>query len=107
MGSICVYSGDSLKTRDKIMGDVSMYTVNKLYKNTEHNIYWFINQRGYMHVLKPSRTSLNGKTIGYSVVDYMVTKDNMLKYMGVIFRYNTVDEVINKLEDLLNETDVL
>lgn len=33
----------------------------------------------------------------------MFTKDNMLQDKGVLYRFNTVEEVANKMEALINE----
>ena len=103
MGKIGVYSGKALETEEKIKGDISAYYTNKVYKNTNYNIYWFINQRGYLHVLRPSNVTMNGKIIGYAIHDYMLTKDNMLQDKGVLHRFSTIEEVCNKMEELINE----
>ena len=82
---IGVYSGESLKTMEKIMDNVKNYYPNQTYKNNQYNIYWFVNSKGYLHVLRPSNVTMNGKIIGYAIHDYMLTKDNMLDDKGMIF----------------------
>ena len=103
MGKIGVYSGKALETEEKIKGDISAYYTNKVYKNTNYNIYWFINQRGYLHVLRPSNVTMNGKIIGYAINDYMLTKDNMLDDKGIVFQADTQKEIADRLEEMCNE----
>ena len=103
MGKIGVYSGKTLETEEKIKGDISAYYTNKVYKNTNYNIYWFINQRGYLHILSPSRVTMNGKIIGYAIHDYMLTKDNMLDDKGIVFQADTQKEIADRLEEMCNE----
>lgn len=98
-----VYSGESLKTMEKIMDNVRSYYLNQTYKNNQYNIYWFINQRGYLHVLRPSNVTMNGNIIGYAIHDYMLTKDNMLDDKGIVFQADTQKEIADRLEEMYNE----
>ena len=100
---IGVYSGESLKTMEKIMDNVRSYYSNKTYKNNQYNIYWFINSKGYLHILSPSRVTMNGKIIGYAIHDYMLTKDNMLDDKGIVFQADTQKEIADRLEEMCNE----
>lgn len=36
------------------MDNVKIYYPNQTYKNNQYSIYWFINSKGYLHVLIPS-----------------------------------------------------
>ena len=92
------YSGEALATKEKIMATITVYTVNQVYKNHEHNIYWFINSKGYMHVLKPCRVTLDGKFLHYAIEDNLLTIDNMVQSKGSNGNYETVQEVIEELE---------
>ncbi len=100
---IGVYSGESLETMEKIMGSVKSYYPNKVYKNEQYNIYWFINSKGYMHVLRLSKVNINGKISGYAINDFMLTKDNMLDDKGMIFQADTQKEIADRLEVMCNE----
>ena len=100
---IGVYSGESLKTMEKIMDNVRSYYTNHTYKNNQYNIYWFINSKGYLHVLRPSIEKMNGRILNYTIKDFMLTKDNMLQDKGVLHRFSTIEEVCNKMEELINE----
>ena len=98
MGSIGKYSGESLVTMGKIMGDTTSYYPNKVYKNEEYNLYWFINSKGYMHVLKPCKVTLDGKILHYAIEDNLLTTDNMVQSKGSNGNYTTIQEVIEELE---------
>ena len=101
MGKIGVYSGKALETMEKIMGSVKSYYPNKVYKNEQYNIYWFINSKGYMHVLRLSKVNINGKISGYAINDFMLTKDNMLDDKGMIFQSDTQKEIADRLEEMI------
>lgn len=98
MGKIGVYSGKALATMEKIMGDITSYYPNKVYKNAEYNLYWFINSKGYMHILKPCRVILEGKFLHYVIEDNLLTTDNMIQQKGSNGYYTTAQEVIEELE---------
>ena len=98
MGSIGRYNGEALATMEKIMGDTTSYYPNKVYKNEEYNLYWFINSKGYMHVLKPCKVTLYGKLLHYAIEDILLTTDNMVQSKGSNGNYTTVQEVIEELE---------
>ena len=100
MGRTGKYSGKALATIEKIMNTITVYTVNQVYKNEDHNIYWFINQNGYMHILRPCNVKLDGKTIYFAIEDYLLTKDNILQSKGHNGRYESINEVIEELETL-------
>ena len=103
MGKIGVYSGKTLETEEKIKGDISAYYTNKVYKNTNYNIYWFINQRGYLHILSTSRITMNENIIWYAIHYYMLTKDNMLDDKGIVFQTDKQKEIADRLEEMCNE----
>ena len=91
-------NGEALATMENIKGDINAYKANKVYKNGQHNIYWYINQNGYMHILRPCRNTLNGKLLHYSIEDYLLTKDNMLQSKSVNGQYETIQKAIEELE---------
>ena len=100
---IGVYNGEALKTMEKIMGNVRSYYTHQTYKNNQYNIYWFINSKGYLHVLRPSNVTMNGKIIGYAIHDYMLTKDNILDDKRIVFQADTQKEIADRLEEMCNE----
>lgn len=98
MGNIGKYSGESLATYEKVMNGMQAYTPNKIYKNEKFNIYYFVNSHGYMHILKPMSVKMDGEILYYSIEDYMLTKDNMLRSKGWRGEFVTIREVIEELE---------
>ena len=99
MASIGRYSGAALATMEKVKGETAIYTPNKLYFNAIHNIYWFINQNGYLHVLRPCEVRLDGKLLHYCVEDSLLTKDNMLQYKNSYGEFKTVEKAIEELKN--------
>lgn len=93
------YSDKAMATMEKIKNDVVAYIPNKTYKNKIHNIFWFINSHGYMHILRPTSVKMDGKILYYAIEDYLLTKDNMLESKGYIGNYKSVQDVINELEN--------
>ena len=97
------YSGEALATKEKIMATISSYTTNTVYKNTEHNIYWLINNNGDMHILRPCNVRLDGKHLYYAIEDYLLTKDNMLQSKGHDGRFESIEAVIEELENRIGQ----
>ena len=97
------YSGEALKTKEKVQGKIYSYYVNQLYKNEEYNIFWFINKHGYMHILKPCNVRLNGEHLYYAIEDYLLTKDNILQSKGCEGRYETIEAVIKELKNRISQ----
>lgn len=99
---LCPYKGAALSTLERIKGAVTSYFVNQIYKNEQYNLYWFINSKGYVHVLKPCKVLLNGKFLHYAIEDNLLTTDNMVQSKGTDGRYGTLKEVIEELERRLH-----
>lgn len=103
MSRVVRYKGDAFITYKNIKSTVMSYTVNKVYKNNEYDIYWYINQNGYMHILRPCNVRLNGKHTYYTIEDYLLTIDNMLESKGHIGEYETIECVFDKLKKLIEQ----
>jgi hypothetical protein len=69
------YTGDSYKTYQKITNDINRYYANEIYHNKKYDKYFFINSKGYLHVYIMENKS---------IIEYMLTKDNELKYVDTI-----------------------
>ena len=82
--SVGVYSGKTLETYIKITEGEGNYIPNRVYKNETYNRYYYINQRGYLHVIEPYAVNIgiDKKIIQYAIRDFMMTKDNMFKDCG-------------------------
>ena len=101
---IIPYNNDSLETMEKITDNKKSWYANALYKNITHNIYWYINKKGYLHILRPCKVTMNQRILHYGIEDFMLTKDNMLKSMATNGIYKTIEECIEFLNgQLINE----
>ena len=101
-----IYSGKALDTMERVMGDIKAYIPNKVYLNKVYKIYWYINNRGYMHILRPERVRMNGQLIGYAINDYMLSKDNMLEDKGYNKIYDTLDQLVEAYRQMENKTEM-
>ncbi len=91
------YTGEAYKTMHRITENIP-YIPNKVYKNVEYTIYWYINRAGYLHILKPQKVRMDGKIICYTINDLLLTADNMLRSTAQNGYYKTPDNVIETLE---------
>ena len=95
------YTGEAYNTMKKVTENIP-YIPNKVYKNVGYNIYWYINQCGYLHVLKAKRIKCDEwKIIYYTIDDLLLTKDNMLKSTGQKGYYKTPEAILEALENEL------
>lgn len=88
---ISPYSGDAAKTIKKIHEGKSSYTANKIYHHS-NGFYWFMNNRGFCHILQIAPVKMNGEFFHYAVRDSLVTKNNTIKSMSVSGRHKTLEE---------------
>lgn len=86
------------KTRDRIRGNRKSYYPNKHYRSAEGNFYYYINTKGYYHVLRPYKVSYGGKFSHYEINDYLLKVDNTLKLVKNYGCYETREDVISELE---------
>lgn len=88
-------------SRDRIMGNRKSYYPNKYYKSAEGNFYFYINTKGYYHIVKPCRISCSGEFSHYEIRDCLLTKDNMLKEVSCHGYYKDKESVIKAIEENL------
>lgn len=79
------YRGEALKTYEKITEGLTAYATGKIYVNVKYGIFFYINQKHFLHVLKLTRESFNGKYY-YSVNDWILTPQNVLEDRQAYFR---------------------
>jgi hypothetical protein len=79
------YKGAALESYEKITEGLTSYATGKIYVNVKYGIFFYINQKHFLHVLKLTRESFDGKYY-YSVNDWMLTKDNTLEDRQAYFR---------------------
>ena len=88
-------------TRSRIMGDRKSYYPNKYYKSAEGEFYFYINTKGYYHIVKPCRIRYDGEFSHYEIRDCLLTKDNMLKEVSCHGYYKDREDVIKAIEENL------
>lgn len=94
MANITIYTGDALRTSEKIQAGHKDIIINKVYKSTTAKCLFYINNKGYLHILQAGRTLLNGKICGYHLTDHLLTNKNELQYKtNYTKEYKTVEEL--------------
>lgn len=73
------YDTRTENTRIRMIGNRSSYIPNKVYKSAEGEFYFYINTKGYYHILKPCCIKYNGEFSHYEIKNLLLTKDNTLK----------------------------
>lgn len=96
-----VYDNRTEETRKKIQGNQKAFYINKYYKSCEGAFYWYENSKGYIHIIRPCTVSLNGKISHYTIKDFLLTVDNMLKEVSDIGYYKTPEEVAQSITNNL------
>ena len=95
------YDKRTEETRDKMMGGRRSYQPNKYYKSAVGEFYFYINTKGYYHIVRPCRIKYNGEISHYEIRDLLLTKDNMLKEVSCGGYYKTGEDVIKAIEENL------
>lgn len=93
------YNGEALKTFEKVIDGRTNYVTDVLHKNEKYNIFWCINKAGYLHILRPCKVKIDGEFLHYSIEDFILTKDNILKSKGHSGNYKNIEAVIDELEN--------
>ncbi len=92
------YSGPALESYEKIH-KLTSYNTNKLYPFRD--TYYFINQKGYMHILLLSGLRFKG-TRSFYISDNLLTKDNKLQEVKQFTKtYPTKEAAIEALKDIV------
>ena len=79
------------------------YQPNKYYKSTDGKFYFYINTKGYYHIIKPCKVNYYGVHTYYTIDDYLLTKDNTLKKVKHYGYYETLENLIEVIEKNLAE----
>lgn len=97
------YDNRTEETRNKITEGKTSYYTNRVYKNSVYNWYWFINSKGYYHILKPCKINYDGKFSHYEIEDILLKADNTTSSKTYGY-YKTKDECIQAIEkDMIKE----
>jgi len=73
------YNGAALATYERIQEGHEAIIINKVYESKTANCLFFVNSKGFLHVLRPATVKFNGTITGYCLIDYMLTKDNKIQ----------------------------
>ena len=93
------YTGPALKTYEKII--CYPHIIYKVYRFKD-NVYFYVNQKGYMHFIMIDHVKYNGK-LQYYVSFLRLTKDNLLHETGQDpHYYSTVDLAIERLNEIIS-----
>jgi len=95
------YDKRTEETRDRIFGDRKSYYPNKYYKSAEGNFYFYINTKGYYHIVRPCKIKYGEEFSHFEIRDLLLTKDNMLKEVSCGGYYKSLDDVIKAIEENL------
>ena len=99
------YDARTEETRSRIMGGRRFWRTNKYYKSAEGDFYFYINTKGYFHIIKPCRITYNGEFSHFEISDCLLTRDNMVQEVSSRGYYKTKEEVIGAIEINLAEPD--
>ena len=92
------YDNRTEETRRRIYGNRESYIPNKVYKSAEGGFYFYINTKGYYHILKPCRVRYDGEFSHYEITDSLLTKENTLREVSSRGYYKTREECIQAIE---------
>ena len=92
------YDQKTQETRNRIMGSRNSYSPNKYYKSAEGNFYFYINTKGYYHIVRPCRIKYDGEFSHYCIMDYLLTKEDTLKQTKEYGVYKTKEAAIEAIE---------
>ena len=102
MANITIYQGAALATYEKIQAGIDEIYINKIYESKNAKCLFYINNKGYMHILTPGKTTLNGKIRGYHLTDNLLTKNNLMQYKNNYTKdFKTIQELQQKIIELL------
>lgn len=91
------YINEAEDTYIRITNNINQYSPNQSYYNKKEKIYFYINTKGYLHILHFTKD----KTFNnFVIIDYMLTKDNMIKEKDLIILDKTKQSVIDYIEGL-------
>ena len=100
------YDSRTVVTRNRILGEDRQmyfsYHPNKYYRSAEGgNFYFYINTKGFYHIVRPCKIKYDGEFSHYEIVDYLLKKDDTLKETKCCGNYKTKEDCIAKIEENL------
>lgn len=98
---LSTYAGEALKTKEAITENRENVLLNTVYKHS-NGFYWYMNKKGYIHILQVLKVDLMGEFSHYTIIDQLLTKDNMLKESKRCGKYKDSKSCIEDIENFLN-----
>ena len=92
------YDERTTETRARIMDGRTSYIPNKYYKNEKYGWYWYINTKGFYHIVKPCKINYDGVFSHYEIEDFLITKDDTMKSVSCRGYYKTREDCIEAIE---------
>jgi hypothetical protein len=96
MGTIGTYMGKSLETFERLTNGMKSWTPNQFYVNEQYGQIFYISSQGYLHVLQKE---------GDCVEDYMLTKDDELKWVSTYCRPKYDKEDWEQFKEMIKEAE--
>lgn len=89
-------------TYKKITAGSEELYLNKVYKSTTAKCLYYVNNKGFLHILQAGKTLYNGRVEGFHLVDSLLTNNNTLEYKKNYTRdFKTLEELQNFIIDLI------
>ncbi len=82
---------DEIETKiiSRLTGGNDSFDLNRAYWNSEAGVFWFMNTKGYLHILKPINWKQLDGTIKFGFAELLISDDGM---MTEIRRYKFDDK---------------
>ncbi len=91
MGVLFTYTGDAAKTKDAITSGVENIYINTVYE-CNPKLYWYLNSKGYFHIVQPLKVNFMGKFSHFEIIDYLLNNKNTFKESCRFGHFNTAEE---------------
>ena len=96
-----VYDYRTEEIRNELLGGCTFYTPNKVYLSSKGLIYFYINTRGWFHILKPQRVKFtDGTFVYYEIADYLLGKDSKLTLSSRKGTYKSFEECNQAISEI-------
>lgn len=84
------YSGEALKLYNSLVGNIKPLFKNKYYSMGDYHVY--INSWGYLHILRITKSRSEDGRKGFTILDYLLTTDGVLKISKEYDFFSTLEE---------------
>lgn len=95
------YDNRTENTRNLIIGDRYSHYENKYYLSANGKFHYYINRKGYIHIVKPCRIRYDGEFSHYEISNYLLTPEDTIRETKCGGYYKTREECIAAIEENL------